>query len=623
MKGHSRQHVCAWVLGASLVLIIINHFIYNDLLNDTRIKSLPAATQGHQDSGQQGQARVGHQQYRDRRLVKELEDIQRQISRLAGQKAVVDAKWAVGLKAVIADLSPKMAVTNLSTWDFSARLKDMEPAPPSPGRTRHVCPEVYLGPKVDNFRFHGMEAEKCSYVPPFREVLTVVLPAFSWSPNTTTFVISQIRKFYDIPIVVISEAPNITHNMTDVTTVSYNSNGFYDGSVLNKAIKQITTPYVLVGMSLAHFDNQSSLERLVRVLDDLEHVEVAAGAARDLQSHWIHGCLQQRLADYQALYTTGYYYSKYECMYCDDLLTPFITSTKFINSLPFADTLSGPAMYREWFNKVRAAGHMAMVCPDVMFYLTSHVNMIKEDWQKVARLWNIEKVTSYTGHVHSFSCKSVDISCKDPLKRIKSFLLPPCCRAIMEQELDYLLDYGDEHNLHYELHAGSNLGAVKMGGYLPWDYDSDILFEQQKYDQWLKMRKYIKKRKCTLNVVKEKVYFVIKCPYFFLEFYSHGNVTRQWLPAEYRNTPTKILYAGRWRNVVANPGLIARNYIGFEYLKHASHWRTHSTTDIGKAKGGYENPGVWQRCEKPGHHSCYDRYPGDGNLPFLKPFLHP
>nr|XP_045603568.1 uncharacterized protein LOC123761593 isoform X1 [Procambarus clarkii] len=560
------------------------------------------------------------------RLAKTLDALHTDVNHQLRGERLVDGEWAVRLEALVAELAPHMARNATSDWDYSARLLAMGPAPLVPGITRHVCPEVYMGRTYDSkFHQHGMETEKCNYVPPFNSVLTAVLPAFSWPPETINFVLAQIRTFYDIPIIIIvHKILTLNTKLANVIVLPYDNNTTGEADVLNKAIQQVMTPYVLVGLSLAHFSNQSSLERLVRVLDELDHVKVAGGAARDLKGHWIHGCLQQRMADYQATYTMGYYYSKYECMYCDDVLTPFVTSSNLLRKVTFSAGLKGPAVYRDWFAQVRRLGHLTMLCPDVMFFLTNHTTMTSNDWLTVARRWALQKVYTFTGEVHEFSCDSVKISCKNPLKIINSFLLPPCCRAIMETELGNLIDFAETNNLEYELHAGSALGAVKMGGYLPWDFDMDIGFETNDYKKWLTMRvKHLKKYKCNLKVNIKNIYFVVNCPYFFLEFYSVGKInSRQFLPIEYRNISTTILYGGRWIKVSSNPGLHARNGMGFDMLKHASHWRTAKISQLGKDKGGYDNPGVWQKCEKPEHHSCYDHYPADGNLPFLQPFLN-
>ncbi|KAK7085113.1 hypothetical protein SK128_002661 [Halocaridina rubra] len=556
-----------------------------------------------------------------RRLAASLVEVQREIHRLAGKQTIIDAKWSLKIAAVAEELDPRLLLVTKANWDYSARLPDMPAL--APNKDRHVCPEVYHGPMYDApYNQHGMDPESCTYVPKFNKVLTVVLPAFKWSTHEISFVTSQIRNVHDIPIIAIVPSVIDIENMTNITIQKASENSD-EAKILNSVVGSIKTPYVLMGTDLAHFSNQSSLERLVRVLDEVKEVKIVAGAARDISGHWTHGCLQMKMANYQAFYTTGYYHSKYECMYCDDILTPFVASVQLMKDMPFTKNLSSAAMYRDWFAHVRSTGHLSMVCPDVMFFVNNHTSMNQSDWLMIAKKWSLEKILSFDDKVYNFSCDSVGISCKNPLSIIRSYLLPPCCIAEMEKYLSYLTSYGLKHNLSHELQAGSALGAVKMGGYLPWDYDTDIVFECQDYPTWLKANTELKPTGCRTEVNQKYKYITVNCPHFFLELYCHhyNATSRIYLPKEYHNIPTTINYSGRDVIVSSNPGLHARNRMGIDSLKHAAHWRTLKVSSVGKAKGGYENPGVWNKCKNPKHHSCLDRHPGDGNLPFLQPFI--
>ncbi|XP_071513580.1 uncharacterized protein [Panulirus ornatus] len=549
-----------------------------------------------------------------RRLVDTIAQVQRQITRLAGIPAVVDAKWAVTLTALMEELDPRTTRPNTSTWDYSARLPDMGPAPRLPNKTRHVCPEVYFGNKYGHpFNQHGMEPENCTYVPKFSSVLTAVLPAQSWPTETINFVITHIRKFYDIPIIVM--APNTTiidGRIKNVKILSHINDTPPEAELLNEAMQQIKTPYVFIGSSLAHFSNHSSLERLVRVIDELPHVEVVGGAARDLQGHWIHGCLQQRMANYQATYTMGYYYSKYECMYCDDLLTPFITTIKLAIKLPFTAGLRGQAMYRDWFAKVRQAGHLAMVCPDVMFFITNHVHMTRDQWMQVASRWALEKIHSFTGESLAFACENINISCEHIRAITRSLLLPSCCIDIAMKELYIMTEFAEKHGLHYELQSGSVLGAVKFGSYLPWDLDHDLYVKCDEFKNWYqKFGSFVESKNCTAKIKYRKRFLKILCPVFTLDIFCRNELSNKFLPAEYNNTPTTIWFSNRWVRVSSNPGLFSRNKMGFEDLKHMQH-STHFRDLHNPGR-----PGTWLPCRTPKHHACLDRFPADGNLPFL------
>ncbi|KAK7077808.1 hypothetical protein SK128_020512, partial [Halocaridina rubra] len=560
-----------------------------------------------------------------KQLAEMISSVLREIQPLGGNKSIINEEWANKLAAVVEKLDPRISLLEKSTWDYSARLKKMGPAPKSPGIKRHVCPEVYFGNQYNHpWNQHGMEPEQCDYVPAFKTVLTAVLPATRWTSERVNFIAGQIRLSYDIPIVaIVASKAGIDKNIKNFAIKEIGKDD--DEAVfMNEVIGDIKTPYVLLATNMMHFNNQSSLQRLVRVLDEIKHVQVAGGSARDLEGFWINGCIQQRMAIYEAVYAMGYYYSKFECMYCDDLLTPFVTTVQLIKDMPFTKGLKDKVLFRDWFATVKISGSLTLSCPDVMFYVSEHPRMTEEEWKTMAQIWHLEKISSYDENVYTFSCESIGITCTNPLNIISSYLLPPCCKSIMEKYMSYIVDYGRDNNLPFELQSGSALGAMKMGGYLPWDYDTDFVFECKDFNKWMEANKVLRPKGCNLIVIGQNKYMQMNCHYFFLELYCHtyNTTSQQYLPEAYQNMPTTIKYANRTVVSSANPGLHSRNRIGFDNLKHAAHWRTLKVTKEGAARGGYDNPGRWNKCKDSKHHSCLDKYPGDGSLPFVRPFLN-
>ena len=545
-----------------------------------------------------------------------------------GTKTVVDAKWGMILHQVIIELDPRYHEKPDAIWDYSASLPNLTISNTTlQNKPRSVCPEVYFSKNDDDeFRQRNMRTEPCTYVPPFKRILTAVLPVMSWTSNSIQFVVDQIRLLYDIPIVIMVkddqlDESTVQHLFKANVSMYILNRGQSFGAMLNKVIElYVTTPFVGIFENLAHFNNQSSFERLVRVLDDFKHVVVAAGASRDPDGHWIHGCLQQKESNYRAGYEIGYYFSKYECMYCDDILSPFVVKTSVVKTLKFDEKLNKPAIYRDWFMKLRKNGLLTVMCPDVMFYVTNHIPMTKKDWLLFANKWKFTEIKSYDDEHFKFTCEDIGMNCKDILKKSKSFLFPPCCIDEYIRLLRVFTNYGDENNLEYQLQFGSNLGAVKFGTYLPWDSDMDILIECDDLSKWHEMKPVAIKHKCKFEMGDSKTYFVVRCPFSFLEFYCEKKNSNQYLPEIYRKNTTKIKYDGQWIKVQSNPGLYSRNAVGFEDLRHALHWRHLKSNRISKARGGYLNPGSWYTpCEKPNFHSCLDRYYADGNLNFLHP----
>lgn len=559
-----------------------------------------------------------------RRLASTIADVRREIHRLSGTKGFVDAKWAVKLAGIIEELDPRVTVDN------GPRQK--EALPPSAGGTstlpkakRHVCPEIIRKYRYDvPYCQLGVDLENCDYVPKFRDVLTAVLPARSWEPLVTNIVIEGIRSNYDIPIIIIAPpGEKLYPTFKGVTVITANKD-IEDSDVMNDAVNRVKTPFIFLGLSLTNFNNQSSLERLVRVLDELDQTVVASGASRDLHGRWNHGCLQGRMADYQAHYAAGYYYSKYDCMFCDDVLNPCVIRTELLNKKPFTKGLNGQVVFRDWFATIRVLGYLALSCPDVMFYTTGPVKMNEKDWLVMAKQWKLEQIQSYDGQVFSFPCESVGISCFFPLHTVFSYLLPPCCRAMMDKLTGNIVRFAKRNNVRYQLTWGSALGAVKMGSRIPWDFDTDIWYDCGDFDKWQTFPDTPEGKGCSLTVF-DRTYFSIHCQGYFVDMgcYETKIDRLEFLPRGYQNIPTTINHSGHDLIVPPNPGLFVRNCIGLGDLKHKAHWRTKKIVDLtSKKDDAHYNPSPWNYCNDPSHHSCLMQFPTDGNLPFTDPFLH-
>lgn len=297
-----------------------------------------------------------------------------------------------------------------------------------------------------------------------------------------------------------------------------------------------------------------------------------------------------------------------------DSLTHF---TEILKKVHLTDSLEGSVMYRDWFLNIRLEGSLVMACPDVMFFVDAEPIMKHDDWLKISTKWSIQYVRPYDGNEIEFSCEEVKISCVNLMKSASSFLLPPCCRAKIRQELGYLQDCAEELGVYYELSAGSLLGAVKYGGILPWDFDTDVLTDCKDQKLWLTKGMNCMTRKGCRSLLMFGNYWTSSCEYSVLDVSCRYNQTI-YLPSEYRGVPTQVEFNGRMTNVKPNPGHVSRNIYGPEYLKHAVHWRYSTDSKFPKDDGSGQVPGIWSFCKEPGFHSCLDHFPVDGNLGFKR-----
>jgi lipopolysaccharide cholinephosphotransferase len=75
-------------------------------------------------------------------------------------------------------------------------------------------------------------------------------------------------------------------------------------------------------------------------------------------------------------------------------------------------------------------------------------------------------------------------------------------RRIQLIELEMLIEVDricSKHNITYCISAGTLLGAIRHGGFIPWDDDADVAFLREEYDKFCKA--------CEKDLDKERFYF--------------------------------------------------------------------------------------------------------------------
>ncbi|XP_045120657.1 uncharacterized protein LOC123510024 isoform X2 [Portunus trituberculatus] len=532
-----------------------------------------------------------------RELARRVMRVQRQVETLRGNKGggVLSPIMAHELRAIARELDPRITSE-----------KDQKTAVVSKG---YVCQEVYRGKEADLSFYHNFMQVECDDAPPFREVLTVILSTKGWMQDRVATVVHNLKKHYDVDVVVLTYDSDYGLGPLSVEGVSVQawSPDTTTSSAINKAVASVKTPFVLLSDSLTHFSGElCSLERLVRVLDqEGETAAAAAGSYRISDGTWTHGCLQRRLENYQLAYVSGYEHSRHECMFCDDILGPFVARTNTLQQVPLTDSLDGSVSMRDWFINLYIAGHFAVACPDVMFFVDEAPLMAHQDWKEVATAWAVQYVWPHDGEKHEFTCEEVKMECVNIMKMVSSFLVPPCCREALRRELGLVQECGEELGLYVELQDGSLLGAVKTDGILPWDFDMDVLGDCKDQEVWMKQGTACMGRKGCSSVLVQGTYWMTTCNVSFVDVSCRPDRLKR-LPPEYRKFPTKVNYNGRMINVPPNPALVSRNHYGPEYLRHEVHWRY-----TGKDKR------LWNRCFKSGFHACLENFPTDGNIKFM------
>ncbi len=117
--------------------------------------------------------------------------------------------------------------------------------------------------------------------------------------------------------------------------------------------------------------------------------------------------------------------------------------------------------------------------------------------------------------------------------------LPPSLESVWAEELkllEKLLEVLNKHNIPYFASGGTLLGAVRHGGFIPWDDDIDIMMLREDYDR--------------LCAVADSEF---KHPFFFQTFYTDKKYFRG--HAQLRNSLTTAALPSEALKVPFNQGI--------------------------------------------------------------------
>ena len=67
---------------------------------------------------------------------------------------------------------------------------------------------------------------------------------------------------------------------------------------------------------------------------------------------------------------------------------------------------------------------------------------------------------------------------------------PETLKKVQQLELEILNDFNkicEKHNLEYFAAGGSAIGAIRHGGFIPWDDDIDVAMDRQTFDKFMKI----------------------------------------------------------------------------------------------------------------------------------------
>ena len=142
---------------------------------------------------------------------------------------------------------------------------------------------------------------------------------------------------------------------------------------------------------------------------------------------------------------------------------------------------------------------------------------------------------------------------------------------------------------------------------IPWEKDADIHFHTNNFTAFEKLKEKFEKAGFGFSIDPSGLGgFTITTKNWHLSMYGRKSLEVGDMIAQGK-LPTRVPMSGAWVTVPRNPGMFARNHYVTNYFRHAEHHGGDSFYSAGK----------FEKCPKPGHSACLDRYSADGNLQFL------
>ena len=491
-----------------------------------------------------------------------------------------------------------------------------------------ICPEEYKGTTYGYpFYYKGFEVKTCEYGKPITDLVTIAvyIKSLRSSDNTGKAVDKFIKSVYrqqpKFNLVIAADVPTqIAEKFTKkfpnlIFKDTFAIRGWSSGKVWNSLIDAVKTQYVFVARNVEFITNDTRFDRLIRELESL-HLAAAGGAFRTPDGHWTNGCQQVAYRNYSLSFVHGYDESMHECLFCDYMQGPFISSKKTLKAFAFKNFEESNGLFEDLYLRLNKENLEVAVCPDSMFNTFKRV-VEKEKWELFMIDWDLYQVRTPLG-------KTVVSACNRGVSFSKSKVSSPCGLNRLADAINFLMSTCEEANVICELQEGTALGAMKFNKILPWERDADVTFLSGNYSAFQALKDKFEKSEyrftdleslwCCADNRTAGGKFQIGTTGWNIEMYGQHRMDSELLiTAEMK--PTKVLLDGKWVNAPRNPGLFVRNRYGHEVYRHALHWLTMGL------KSGWINYKTehFLKCEEPGHHACLDQYNTDGNLQFQVP----
>ncbi|XP_060561512.1 uncharacterized protein LOC132721250 isoform X3 [Ruditapes philippinarum] len=325
-------------------------------------------------------------------------------------------------------------------------------------KPKNVCPEKYMGTTFGYpFFYKGFETTNCTHGIPIWKLVTLIkhitIPQQNFDSSIEeikTFLSSIYKTYSNFKVILSVDNVKLMENIQGTYPLLsvIDSNGVTEGAALNMIVNKVTTPYVFVARNAQLFTNDSRLDRLIREIEIIG-VQVAGAAIRDPDGHWKKGCFQAVYRNATLKYLEGYDESLHECLFCDYISGPFVSSKAYLQSKTFEDLNAADGLYEEWFLRISQQSDESIICPDSMYHVKSLHTDLYGELKLFMRKWNLFKIVTPNGITIQRSCAN------ELTRKPGSKALPPCSGQFNADAVKAVLKSCEEAGIICELQEGT------------------------------------------------------------------------------------------------------------------------------------------------------------------------
>ena len=232
------------------------------------------------------------------------------------------------------------------------------------------------------------------------------------------------------------------------------------GSIYNFLMHHVTTPYVLVATDLNKIDSKLNLVKLINVIEN-RGVWAVSGGIKSPNGQWRHGCLVSKFINFQASWKRGQLGRTEDCMLCDALEGPFLSSSLMLRELKWNKNLPSTAAHLDLFIRAYHFNQYSSAsCSFALFHDSRPQpginSVVRQDFVALGRQYIIHELRFPGDLGATLNCNEIPGNTCGK----KGEIISPCCKEHLARIIRFFMQTCTVYNILCELQEGTLLGNI-------------------------------------------------------------------------------------------------------------------------------------------------------------------